>query len=136
MTVTLDQLDQLDLHHDATTVAWATDALLTTLHDAVAGCAECEPDLLASYAPAGAALVALARLGRTGAGLLGAAGGRPLSDGPGVVVVRDLVAATRVLARAAAAPGGDAATAARLAALVPAAEGLRAAVRQALIAGA
>ena len=83
----------------ATTTA-ATDLLLTLLDDALSAIAETDPAGLHARTRAGGSLVSLASVARRAAGALGADPGEHLTEGPGVVVVRDLVAATRLLARA------------------------------------
>jgi hypothetical protein len=83
-----------------TTVA-GTEILLTVLHDALSACEEADLDLLSARTAAGSALISLSALARATAATLGVDPGTWLADGPGVVVVRDLAAATRLLARAA-----------------------------------
>jgi hypothetical protein len=85
---------------ESTTTA-GTETLLALLHDALSACEEQDLGLLDAKTPAGSALVSLSALARGAAGALGTAPGRYLTEGPGVVVVRDLVTATRLLARAA-----------------------------------
>jgi hypothetical protein len=83
------------------------EQLLAILQDAVSHTAELDPDRLHSRHPAGRALVALAGLAREATALLGGRPGASLAEGPGIVVVRDLVVATRLFrtAVAAATPG-------------------------------
>ena len=82
--------------------------LLALLHDALSAVEEQDLDLLHARTPAGSALMSLSAITRRAAGALGADPGVHLTDGPGVVVVRDLVAATRLLARAAPSADGSA----------------------------
>lgn len=96
MTTTIDHTDI-----ESRTIAPATQILLAVLHDAVAACEERDLELLHARTAAGRALVSLSALARRAAGALGTAPGTCLTNGPGVVVVRDLVAATRLLARVA-----------------------------------
>ena len=84
-----------------TSAAATTQILLTVLHEALAACEERDLELLHSSTAAGRALVSLSALARRAAGALGVAPGPRLTAGPGVVVVRDLVAATGLLARVA-----------------------------------
>lgn len=79
----------------------ATEMLLAVLADALSACEEQDLDLLHGRTRAGSALLSLSAVARRAAAALGADAGVHLTDGPGVVVVRDLVAATRLLARTA-----------------------------------
>lgn len=79
----------------------ATERLLALLTDALSACEEQDLDLLHGRSRAGSALMSLSAVARRAAAALGAGAGVHLTDGPGVVVVRDLVAATRLLARTA-----------------------------------
>lgn len=81
------------------------DRLLTILHDALDAVAELDPDLLHSSTAAGQAVVALAGAARTAVAALGAEPATVLRTAPGVVVVRDLVAATSLLELAASRAG-------------------------------
>jgi hypothetical protein len=92
VTTTIDHTDI-----ESRAIAPATQILLAVLHDAVAACEERDLELLHARTAAGRALVSLSALARRAAG----APGTCLTNGPGVVVVRDLVAATRLLARVA-----------------------------------
>lgn len=85
------------------------DVLLDVLTDALAACEDIDPDPLHSRTAAGVALTSLAATARRAVIALGGEPGVDLVDGPGVVVVRDLVSATRLLARTAAQhpAGGD-----------------------------
>ena len=76
----------------------AVDMLLTLLADALSACEEQDLDLLHGRTPAGTALMSLSVIARRAAAALGADPGVHLTDGPGVVVLRDLVASTRLLA--------------------------------------
>jgi hypothetical protein len=98
MTITRERTDA------GSTTAWP-DVLLAVLDDVLLACAERDADLFSGRTPAGRSLVELSALTRTAARGLGEDAGTCLDDGPGVVVVRDLVAATRLLARAVAGPG-------------------------------
>jgi hypothetical protein len=75
--------------------------LLAVLDDALALCAEHDDADLRGITTAGRAVLGLAALARRAAAALGADPGTLLAGGQGVVVVRDLDAATRLLARAA-----------------------------------
>jgi hypothetical protein len=76
------------------------DLLRDVLHDALDVAADGDVDAFDSRTPSGRALVSLAALARQAAGALGDEPGIPVADGPGVVVVRDLAAAVRLLDRA------------------------------------
>ena len=121
MTATID--------HETTTAEdqaapKSCERLLAVLQDTVSHCADLDPDRLHSRFPPGRALVALSRLAREATAELGGRPGTCLTDGPGIVVVRDLVVAVRSLGRAvAAAPPALCPT---VAAKVPLAEGLQA----------
>ena len=95
MTATIHRTDSTSL---TTTGA---ELLLVLLRDALSVAADQDPDRLHSATAAGRALVALSALAREAARALGAEPGPPLTGGPGVVVVRELSAATRLLDRAA-----------------------------------
>jgi hypothetical protein len=97
MTITRERTDA------GSTTPWP-DVLLAVLNDVLLACAERDADLFSARTQAGHALVELSALTRAAARGLGEEAGTCLDDGPGVVVVRDLVAATRLLARAAARP--------------------------------
>ena len=86
---------------ESNTTAAGTQSLLTVLRDALSACEEQDLGQLHARTAAGGALISLAALARSVAAAFGAAPGPYLTDGPGVVVVRDLVAATRLLARVA-----------------------------------
>jgi hypothetical protein len=74
--------------------------LLALLEEAVSLVAvEDDPGRFSTRTPAGTALTSLAGVARHAAATLGAGVTPHLTDGPGVVVVRDLVAATRLLRR-------------------------------------
>ena len=79
----------------------ATEMLLAVLIDALSACEEQDLDLLHGRSRVGSELLSLSAVARRAAAALGADAGVHLTDGPGVVVVRDLVAATRLLARTA-----------------------------------
>lgn len=107
----------------------AVDLLLDVLADALAACEDHDLDVLHSRTAAGTALTSLAAIARRAVAALGGDPGVHLTDGPGVVVVRDLVSATRVLARTAAhQPTDD-----RLLGNLPAAaKGVHAALRESM----
>jgi hypothetical protein len=95
------------------TIPDGVDLLLGLLDDALLTIAETDPELLHTGTPAGRQLSALAAVARQATGRLGADPGVALTHGPGVVVVRDLVAARRRLGRASAgshAAGDDSTT--------------------------
>lgn len=79
-----------------------TARVLGVLRDALSACAERDPDLFCSTTDAGRAVVSLARSARTAAAAWGAQPGPFLHDGPGIVVVRDLARAVRLVEAAAA----------------------------------
>ena len=95
MTITIDRTGSI-----SGTTAAGTDSLLALLHESLSAIEERDPDLLHSWTAPGQALVHLAALARQATAALGAEPGTCLTDGPGVVVVRDLVSATRLLTRA------------------------------------
>jgi len=127
MTATIDHITTTA--HDSAALS-SSERLLAVLQDTVSACAQEDPDRLHSWLPAGSAMVALSRLAREATADLGSRPGTTLTDGPGVVVVRDLVSATQVL--------GSAVATASLAphrevdAMVPFAKGLQAAFAVAL----
>jgi hypothetical protein len=71
--------------------------LRAALHDAVLACAQEDPEKFDSGTADGRAVLALAAGARSAAAALGVDPGTTLTRGPGVVVVRDLVAAVRLL---------------------------------------
>jgi hypothetical protein len=83
----------------STTRTFAVDALRVLLDDALSVAASDDTDRLSGDTAAGRALLSLAALARQAAGRLGADAGTSLTTGPGVVVVRDLAAAVRLLDR-------------------------------------
>jgi hypothetical protein len=83
-----------------TPAAVSADALLTVLRNALDAHADADDLGLHGGTPAGRALLELAACARATAAALGSDPGTPLVDGPGVVVLRDLAAATRLLERA------------------------------------
>jgi hypothetical protein len=105
------------------------------LRHALAACEEQDLESLHGRTAAGRALVSLSALARGAASALGAAPGASLTDGPGVVVVRDLVSATRQLARA---PGATmtVTSGANLSGLVPTAKALHAQLLDAMASAA
>ena len=72
--------------------------LLALLEEAVDAVADVDPDDLDSRLPAGRELLDLAACARAAIAELGAHPGTLVTEAPGVVVVRELVAATRMLA--------------------------------------
>jgi hypothetical protein len=96
-------------HSDLPAPAVDADALLATLRNALDAHADDDADPRGGT-PAGRALLTLAALARSTAAALGADPGTPLTNGPGVVVLRDLAAATRLLDRAVTAAASAAAT--------------------------
>jgi hypothetical protein len=93
MTITVDTAQSQPLP----TSAGDASEVLSMLYDTVDTIAELDPDLLHSRTPIGHAIVTLAGAARAAAAALGAAPGPTLRDAPGVVVVRELVAAVSVL---------------------------------------
>ncbi|TFV68231.1 UNVERIFIED_ORG: hypothetical protein E4P37_00655 [Bacillus sp. AZ43] len=85
------------LLHTGTPATPATDVLRVLLDDALAVADDDASDRYSSRTPAGRALLSLAALARRAAGTLGAEPGVALASGPGVVVQRELAAATRLL---------------------------------------
>lgn len=71
--------------------------LLALLRDMVGSSTDLDPDLLHSTMPAGRAVLTIAATARAHAAVLGADAGTPLTDGPGIVVMRDLVRALGLL---------------------------------------
>lgn len=131
MTTTIDHTGI-----ESRTTAAATQILLAVLHDALAACEEQDLELLRASTTAGSALVSLSALARGAAGALGAMPGACLTDGPGVVVVRDLVAATRKLARVATGATMTVTSEANISGLVAMAKALRAQLLDAMAAAA
>lgn len=106
MTVTIDRTETtFDPSYGPTTTNAPTTPLsgtdlLAVLKDAIASVAHGDPDELGSSRPAGRELLRLAALARAATAGLGRHPGTVVTDAPGVVVVRELVAATRTLAAA------------------------------------
>lgn len=73
--------------------------LLAVLRDVVAAGAELDPDTLHSTLPAGRAVLTLAAAARAHAARRGADAGTCLTDGPGIVVMRELVQVLALLER-------------------------------------
>lgn len=71
--------------------------LLAVLERAVDSVADADPGDLGSHSPRGRELLDLAALGREATAVLGADPGTVVTTAPGVVVVRELVAVTRLL---------------------------------------
>ncbi len=99
MTMTID-VERIPTQPIRTSTRTA-DALLAVLHDTVDAVAELDPDLLDSSTFAGSAVLALAEAARAATAALGGAPRTTLLEAPGVVVVRDLVAAVSLLEHAA-----------------------------------
>jgi hypothetical protein len=118
--------------HPSTSTAVATDVLLSVLDDAIDLCAQHEDDDLHTGTAAGRALADLAALARVMVHCLGGDGGTPLVEGHGVVVVREIVTATRLLRRTL--DAADPATPVGADGLVASAKGLHARLREAMTA--
>jgi hypothetical protein len=82
------------------------DRVLGILHDTLYAVSELDPDLLSSHTSAGDAVVTLSGMARAAAAAMGTEPGTALRTAPGVVVVRDLVAAVSLLELAASRRGG------------------------------
>jgi hypothetical protein len=93
MSITMDAIETQPLSVSTGEV----DGLLGILHDTVDAVAELDPDLLHSHTSAGDAVLTLAGAARAAAEVLGSEPGVALRTAPGVVVVRDLVAAVSLL---------------------------------------
>jgi hypothetical protein len=92
----------------STTRTPTTDVLRLLLDDVlVSVCADDDADRYSSRTPAGRALVSLTTLARRAAGALCVGPGVALTEGPGVVVQRELAAAARLLDEAAEATTGE-----------------------------
>lgn len=87
-----------------TTAGVEPATLLTTLYAAIAAVCDTDPGELGSDRAAGRDLLGLASAARAAVAALGRNPGHVVTDAPGVVVVRELVAATRALAAATAGP--------------------------------
>lgn len=74
-------------------------ALLAVLREVVASSAGLDPDALHSTLPAGRAVLTLTAAARAHAASRGVDPGTSLTDGPGIVVMRDLVAVLGLLER-------------------------------------
>ena len=79
----------------------AIDDIRALLHEALAVAADDSADLYDGGTTTGKTLLALAALARRAAGALGADPGITVLAGPGVVVVREVAAAVRLLDQAA-----------------------------------
>ena len=88
------------LHTDTPTTS-DIDDIRALLHDALDVAADDSADLFDGGTATGKTLLALAALARQTAGALGADPGITVLAGPGVVVVRELAAAVRLLDQAA-----------------------------------
>lgn len=129
MTTTTHRTDDL-----SSTVAAEAAMLLHLLDDALWACGEHDPDRLHTGTVAGHALASLAAAARAMTSALGHRPGTALVDGPGVVVVRDLAAATRTLAVAVSATTTDVPAGAEVSDLVRTVRGLMAPGLPALVA--
>lgn len=100
-TVDTQTYDHVPPRTETGTEAAAFEAafLLDVLHR-IAEVAFTDPDELGSQHPAGRELLTLATTARRATCALGGRPGVVVTDAPGVVVVRELVAATRALAAA------------------------------------
>lgn len=74
-------------------------ALLAVLRGVVTASADLDPDLLHSTGPAGRAVLTIAAAGRRHAAELGVDAGTPLSQAPGIVVMREAVQVLTLLER-------------------------------------
>lgn len=74
-----------------------TEGILATLRTALQALADVDPDALDSRAPVGRATLPLAGTARSAVAALGGDPGMALTHAPGIVVGRDLVAATTLL---------------------------------------
>jgi hypothetical protein len=83
--------------HTGTTTTSDIDDIRALLHDALEVAADDSADLFDGGTTTGKTLLALAALARQTAGALGADPGITVLAGPGVVVVRELAAAVRLL---------------------------------------
>ena len=91
-----------DVLQTGTTATSATDALRLLLDDVLRSVgADDDTDRYSSRTPAGRTLLALATLARRAAAALGTDPGVALSGGPGIVVLRELASAARLLDEAA-----------------------------------
>jgi hypothetical protein len=89
------------LRTDSTTRTASSTVLLRELmHDALSLAADDAADSFDSRTTTGRTLLSLAAVARQAAGALGAEPGIPVTTAPGVVVVRELAAAVRLLDRA------------------------------------
>lgn len=104
-------------------------AVLASLRMALSACEGRDPSGLGSDTAVGGALVALARIGRETTAALGGEPGSPLSHAPGVVVLRELLDVSLVLAAVLGRPAVSVPGAAQLAALAARAENALAASR-------
>lgn len=107
--MTITDVHSRTLDHAATTTlpqAWATHpvdartpagALLDTLEAALTEVADADPAAIDSRLPEGRDMLDLARRARAAVAVLGGDPGTDVTSAPGVVVVRELVAATRLL---------------------------------------
>lgn len=103
MTTTIDPTTVDLATHDSTAATHSARAglygarLLAVLEPTVASVADADPSGLGSDRPRGRELLELAATARVTARRLGAEAGTRVTRAAGVVVVRELVAATRVL---------------------------------------
>ena len=122
MTTTLVRTDS------TTRTATSAELLRELMHDALTAAADDAADSFDSRTATGRTLLSLAAVARTAAGALGTEPGIPVTSAPGVVVVRELAAAVRLLDRA----GTPDAETAEVEGLLPAAKALHAQLHDAL----
>jgi hypothetical protein len=99
-TVDTQTYDHVPPRTDTEAAAFEAAFLLDVLQARIAEVAFTDPDELGSQHPAGRELLTLATAARRAMCALGGRPGVVVTDSPGVVVVRELVAATRALAAA------------------------------------
>jgi hypothetical protein len=101
MTTTMLRTD-----HPVPTTTSGVDDLRPLLYDALSVASDDSADSFDGGTTKGRTILALAKVAREAAGALGADPGIAVLAGPGVVVVRELAAAVRLLDRAAASDHG------------------------------
>ena len=104
MTATIERHETRTTQITNTTAGVEPATLLATLHAAIAAVCDTDPGELGSDRAAGRDLLGLAAAARAAVAALGRNPGHVVTEAPGVVVVRELVAATRALAAATAGP--------------------------------
>ncbi|WP_448625162.1 hypothetical protein [Geodermatophilus sp. URMC 64] len=122
MTTTLVRTDS------TTRTPSGAELLRELMHDALTVAADDAAESFDSRTATGRTLLSLAAVAREAAGALGTEPGMPLTSAPGVVVVRELAAAVRLLDRA----GTPDAEAGAVDGLLPAAKALHAQLHEAL----